>query len=84
MRLWDVAGMVSGQYAPANKPTIVNTTTTTTTTTNDDQQQQAEQQEEKPDPLLLKTFYTKRTPVYSLDFTRRNLLIGAGEFQSRK
>jgi transcription initiation factor TFIID subunit 5 len=32
------------------------------------------------DPLLLKTLHTKRTPVFALKFTRRNLLLGAGGF----
>ena len=35
------------------------------------------------DPLLLKSFFTKRTPVYALQFTRRNLLMGAGGFLPR-
>jgi hypothetical protein len=31
-------------------------------------------------PELLKTFATKKTPVYSLKFTHRNLLLAAGPF----
>jgi transcription initiation factor TFIID subunit 5 len=35
-------------------------------------------QEETKD--LLKTFKTKRTPVFTVRFTRRNLLLAAGPF----
>jgi transcription initiation factor TFIID subunit 5 len=30
---------------------------------------------------MLKTFPTKRTPVFNVQFTRRNLLLGCGPFQ---
>jgi len=33
-------------------------------------------------PELLKTFGTKKTPIYSLKFTHRNLLLAAGPFQA--
>jgi len=37
--------------------------------------------DEKAGPDLLKTFPTKRTPVFNVQFTRRNLLLGCGPFQ---
>lgn len=33
-----------------------------------------------PPDHLLKTFHTKHTPVFSVAFTRRNLLLSAGPF----
>jgi hypothetical protein len=38
----------------------------------------------QPDPCLLKTLYTKQTPVFGMRFTRRNLLLVAGGFVPRK
>lgn len=35
----------------------------------------------KRDESCIKTFHTKRTPIYSLSFTKRNILVALGVFE---
>ncbi|KAH3763179.1 transcription initiation factor TFIID subunit [Pelomyxa schiedti] len=71
VRLWDVNKALTA--ASADVPMHYASSTTSATGT-----------QSRTSPELLETFYTKKTPVFQVNFTRRNLLLAAGPFLPKR
>jgi transcription initiation factor TFIID subunit 5 len=65
VRLWSVKEAETAPMFSASSPAPPSTSSTKVAT---------------KDPCL-KSFYTKRTPVYSISFTKRNILVALGVFE---